>query len=160
MSLLAGRMAALGTENAFKLGEDIQRCLDRGMKVIKFNLGEPDSDSAAHINQVGKEQIDAGNSHYCDPSGILPFREAISSFIRETRGLEVPPSRIVVTPGAKPPISFTLMTYVNPGDEVIYPSPGLPDLRVVGEVRRCRRRCPCTSKRSGASHSVRRISLT
>ncbi len=126
MPLLAGRMAALGTENAFKLGEDIQICLDRGLDVVKFNLGEPDSDSAPHINQVGMAAIEAGNSHYCDPAGILPLRKAISRFIGETRGLDVDPKRIVVTPGAKPPISFTLMTYVDPGDEVIYPSPGFP----------------------------------
>ncbi len=126
MSLLADRIAALGTENAFKLGEDIQRCLDRGMDVIKFNLGEPDFDSAPHINRVGMEQIEAGNSHYCDPSGILPLRNAISRWVADTRGLDVDPARIVVTPGAKPPISFTLLTYVDPGDEVIYPSPGFP----------------------------------
>ncbi len=126
MSLLAGRIAALGTENAFKLGEDIQRCLDRGLDVVKFNLGEPDFDSAAHINRTGIEQIEAGNTHYCDPAGILPLRKAISNWIGATRGLDVDPSRIVVTPGAKPPISFTLLTYVDAGDEVIYPSPGFP----------------------------------
>jgi aspartate/methionine/tyrosine aminotransferase len=119
-------MAALGTENAFKLGEDIARCLDRGMEVVKFNLGEPDFDSAPHINQVAADEIAAGNSHYCDPSGILPFRKAIAAHIGHTRGLDVDPARIVVTPGAKPPISFSLMTYVDPGDEVIYPSPGFP----------------------------------
>ena len=109
MTLLAGRMAALGTENAFKLGEDIQICLDRGLDVVKFNLGEPDSDSAPHINRVGMAQIEAGNSHYCDPAGILPLRKAISRFIGETRGLDIDPKRIVVTAGAKPPISFTLL---------------------------------------------------
>ena len=125
-SPLAGRMASLGTENAFKLGEDIQRCLDRGLDIVKFNLGEPDFDSPGHINQVGIDQIAAGNSHYCDPAGILPFRKTISRFIGETRGLEVDPARIVVTSGAKPAISYTLMTYADPGDEVIYPSPGFP----------------------------------
>ena len=125
-SPLAGRIASLGTENAFKLGEDIQRCLKRGLDIVKFNLGEPDFDSAAHINQAGIDQIEAGNSHYCDPAGLLPFRESISRFIAETRGLEVDPDRIVVTSGAKPSISYTLMTYTDPGDEVIYPSPGFP----------------------------------
>ncbi len=123
---LASRIASLGTENAFKLGEDIQRCLERGLDIIRFNLGEPDFDSAGHINRVAIDQIEAGNSHYCDPAGILPLRKSISRFIEETRGLEVDPSRIVVTPGAKPSISYTLMTYVDPGDEVIYPSPGFP----------------------------------
>ncbi len=126
MSVLARRMAALGTENAFKLGEDIARVAARGMDVVKFNLGEPDFDSAPHINRVGMEQIEAGNSHYCDPAGIRPFREAIARHVEATRGLEVDPDRVVVTPGAKPPISYSFQTYVEPGDEVIYPSPGFP----------------------------------
>ena len=126
MALIAHRMEALGTENAFKLGVDIQRCLDRGMDVIKFNLGEPDFDSAEHINRAGIAQIEAGNSHYCDPQGIAPFRQAIARHISTTRGIDVDPGRVVVTSGAKPPIGFTMQTYVDPGDEVIYPSPGFP----------------------------------
>jgi len=126
MSLLARRMAALGTENAFKLGDDIQRCLDRGMEVIKFNLGEPDFDSAPHINQVGMREIEAGNSHYCNPAGLLSLRQAIAEHIGTTRGIEVTADRVVVTPGAKPPIGYSFLSYVNPGDEVIYPTPGFP----------------------------------
>ena len=126
MPLLAGRMTALGTENAFKLGEDIQRCTERGIDVIKFNLGEPDFDSAPHINAVGMREIEAGNSHYCDPAGILPLRQAICGHVEKTRGLAVTPDRVIVTPGAKPPIGYTMLTYVEPGDEVIYPSPGFP----------------------------------
>ncbi len=126
MPLLASRMAALGTENAFKLGVDIQRCLDRGRSVIKFNLGEPDFDSAPHINRAGIREIEAGNSHYCDPQGIMPLRRAIAHHVADTRGLDVDVSRIVVTPGAKPPIGYTMQVYVERGDEVIYPSPGFP----------------------------------
>jgi aspartate aminotransferase len=126
MSLLAQRIGALGTENAFKLGVDIQRVLDRGVDVVKLNLGEPDFDSAPHINRVGADQIMAGNSHYTDPQGILPFRTAIARHVTETRGIEVGPDRVVVTPGAKPPIGYTMQTYVDPGDEVVYPSPGFP----------------------------------
>ena len=126
MSLLAQRIASLGTENAFKLGVDIQRVLDRGVDVVKLNLGEPDFNTAPHINQAGIDQILAGNSHYADPQGILPFRQAIARHVSESRGIEVDPSRVVVTPGAKPPIGYTMQTYVDPGDEVIYPSPGFP----------------------------------
>ncbi|RMH17940.1 MAG: aminotransferase class I/II-fold pyridoxal phosphate-dependent enzyme [Acidobacteria bacterium] len=126
MALLAGRMATLGTENAFKLGEDIARAAARGVDVIRLNLGEPDFDSAPHINRVAIREIEAGNSHYCDPAGILPLRRAIARHLRDSRGLEVDPGRVVVTPGAKPPIGYTLLTHVDPGDEVIYPSPGFP----------------------------------
>jgi len=126
MALLASRMAALGTENAFKLGDDIRRVSERGVEVIKFNLGEPDFDSAPHVNRVAVRAIEAGNSHYCDPAGILPLRRAIAHHVSSTRGLDVDPDRVVVTPGAKPPIGYTLQSYVDPGDEVIYPSPGFP----------------------------------
>ncbi|MEL7061839.1 MAG: aminotransferase class I/II-fold pyridoxal phosphate-dependent enzyme [Acidobacteriota bacterium] len=126
MAPLAQRMVALGTENAFKLGEDIRLCADRGLDIVKLNLGEPDFDSAEHINRVGIREIEAGNSHYCDPAGLQPLREAICAHLETSRGLQIAPDRVVVTPGAKPPIGYTMMTYVDPGDEVIYPSPGFP----------------------------------
>jgi len=126
LSLIAQRMSHLGTENAFKLGDDIQRCVDRGMDVIRFNLGAPDFRSAPHLNRVASQALDAGNSGYCDPAGILPFREAIAAHVTRTRGVDVTPGRVIVTPGAKPPIGYTLQTYVDAGDEVIYPSPGFP----------------------------------
>ncbi len=126
MSLLAKRIETLGTENAFKLGVDIQRVLERGVDVVKLNLGEPDFNSAPHINEAAIAQIRAGNSHYTDPQGIPALREAVARHVTQTRGVEVGPDRVVVTPGAKPPIGYTMQTYVDPGDEVIYPSPGFP----------------------------------
>jgi aspartate aminotransferase len=126
MSLLARRIQTLGTENAFKLGVDIQRVLHRGVDVVKLNLGEPDFDSPSHVNEAAVEQIRAGNSHYCDPQGIVSLREAIARHVSATRRISVGPDRVVVTPGAKPPIGYTMQTYVDPGDEVIYPSPGFP----------------------------------
>ena len=126
MALIAHRMSRLGTENAFKLGDDIQRCVDRGMDVIRFNLGAPDFRSARHLNRVAMEALDAGRSSYCDPAGILPFRKAIAEHVTRTRGVDVTPGRVIVTPGAKPPIGYTLQTYVDAGDEVVYPTPGFP----------------------------------
>ncbi len=124
--VFASCIAALGTENAFKIGDDIRRCEESGIKVVKLNLGEPDFATAENICRIGMEQIDAGNTHYTDPQGIMPLRKAIARQVEETRGISVQPERVVVTTGAKPPISYTMMTYVEPGDEVIYPSPGFP----------------------------------
>ncbi|MFH1438166.1 MAG: aminotransferase class I/II-fold pyridoxal phosphate-dependent enzyme [Pseudomonadota bacterium] len=125
-SLIARRMGRLGTENAFKVGTDIAACVAAGMDVIKLNLGEPDFDSCDIINKRGIEEIGKGNSHYCDPQGLGPFRETIARQVSETRGVDVTPDRVVVTTGAKPPIFFSLTTFVNEGEEVIYPSPGFP----------------------------------
>lgn len=126
MVLFAKRVELLGTENAFKVGEDIRRVEASGQDVIRLNLGEPDFNSAENINLKAKQQIDKGNSHYTDPAGILALREAIAEQVGRTRGFSVNPDQVVVFPGAKPSISYTMLTYVNPGDEVIYPSPGFP----------------------------------
>ena len=126
MIAFADRIQLLGTENAFKLGDDIARCEQSGIKVIKLNLGEPDFDSAENINQAAIEHINNGNSHYTNPQGILPLRESIARQVFQSRGVKVDPQQIVVTTGGKPGISYTIMAYVNPGDEVIYPSPGFP----------------------------------
>ena len=126
MPVLAQRLADLGTENAFKVNDDIQVCLDRGMDVIRFNIGAPDFRSAPHLNRVAVAELEAGNSGYCDAAGIPAFREAIARHVSATRGIPVEPDRVVVTPGAKPPIGFSFQTYVDRGDEVVYPSPGFP----------------------------------
>jgi len=126
MTIWADRIGSLGTENAFKIGDDIRRCEATGMTVIRLNLGEPDFNSADNINGAAITEITRGNSHYTDPQGILPLRESIARQVSESRGVSVSPEQIVVTTGAKPSIAYTIMAYVNPGDEVIYPSPGFP----------------------------------
>jgi len=126
MTIWADRIGSLGTENAFKIGDDIRRCEATGMTVIRLNLGEPDFNSAANINGAAITEITRGNSHYTDPQGMLPLRESIARQVSESRGVSVSPEQIVVTTGAKPSIAYTIMAYVNPGDEVIYPSPGFP----------------------------------
>jgi aspartate/methionine/tyrosine aminotransferase len=125
-NLLSDRTQMLGTENAFKIGPYIREVEDAGHKVIKCNLGEPDFPLPKHIGDEVKRQIDLEQTHYVDPQGILPLRDAIAKQMSRTRGIEVTPDRVVVFPGAKPPIGFCQQTYCNAGDEVIYPSPGFP----------------------------------
>lgn len=126
MSLFADRTALIDTENAFKVGPYIARIEQAGHKVIKCNLGEPDFALPAHIREEVKRQIDNDLTHYCDPQGILPLREAVARHMSASRGVGVTPDRVVVFPGAKPPIGLCQQVYCNPGDEVIYPSPGFP----------------------------------
>lgn len=126
MSLFSDRTALIDTENAFKVGPYIAQIENAGHKVIKCNLGEPDFALPKHIREEVKRQIDNDLTHYCDPQGILPLRESIAKYMGESRGLDLTPDRVVVFPGAKPPIGFCQQTYCNPGDEIIYPSPGFP----------------------------------
>ena len=126
MSLIARRIARIGSENAFKIGPLIAEVESRGHRVIRCNLGEPDFELPAHIRDAVKQAIDDGMTHYVDPQGILPLREAVARHMSETRGIDVTPDRVVVFPGGKPAIGLCEEAYVDPGDEVIYPSPGYP----------------------------------
>lgn len=126
MTLYAKRVPLMDTENAFKVGPYIRLVEESGHRVIKCNLGEPDFALPTHIRDEIKSQLDKDNTHYCDPQGILPLRAAIARHIGQTRGLTISPDRVVVFPGAKPPIGLCQQTYVDVGDEVIYPSPGFP----------------------------------
>ncbi len=126
MPLLSRQFGQMGTENAFKIGEDIARARARGVHVIPFTVGEPDFDSAPHINEAGIAAIRRGDTHYCDPAGLPELREALAAYVSRTRGIEVTPDRVIVLAGAKPAIGYTMTAYLDPGDEVIYPNPGFP----------------------------------
>jgi aspartate aminotransferase len=126
MALLAARLASLGTENAFRVSDDVARCVARGVDVVRLNIGEPDFDTASYINEAAIAQLNAGNSHYTDPQGIAPLRTAVAAHIARTRSIPADAARVVVTTGGKPAIGYAIQAYVDPGDEVIYPSPGFP----------------------------------
>ncbi len=138
MNLFAERNSRIDSENAFKVGPHIVRVEKQNGEVIKLNLGEPDFAVPSHIKDEIKRQLDLDNTKYCDPKGLLSLREAISRQINQTRGLQTNPEQVVVFPGGKPPIGLAQQVYCNPGDEVIYPSPGFPIyelfIRYVGAV--------------------------
>ncbi len=126
MNLISDRTSLIATENAFKVGPYIAALENAGHKVIKCNLGEPDFPLPAHVRDEVKRQLDLDNVHYTDPQGILPLRKAVAKYIGEARGISITPEQVVVFPGGKPPIGLCQQTYCNPGDEIIYPSPGFP----------------------------------
>lgn len=126
MGLLSKRIGLIDTENAFKIGPYIKNIEDQGKSVIKCNLGEPDFPVPQFIKEEVKRQLDLDNTHYCDPQGVLSLRKTIAKQLSETRGIRATADRVVVFPGAKPPIGLTQQTYCDPGDEIVYPSPGFP----------------------------------
>jgi aspartate/methionine/tyrosine aminotransferase len=126
MGLFAERAGLIDTENAFKIGPLIRAIEEQGEEVIKCNLGEPDFPVPGFIKKEVKRQLDRDNTHYCDPQGIPSLRAAVAKHLAETRGIRATADRVVVFPGAKPPIGLCQQTYCDPGDEIIYPSPGFP----------------------------------
>jgi aspartate aminotransferase len=122
----AQRMEQLGTENAFEVLAVVNKLKAEGRDIISFAIGEPDFPTPANIRQAGTDAIADEKTHYSESQGILPLRQAIVDYISRTRGVAYTPENVVVTPGAKPIMFNTIMSVVNPGDEVLYPNPGFP----------------------------------
>ncbi|MBI2217858.1 MAG: pyridoxal phosphate-dependent aminotransferase [Candidatus Rokubacteria bacterium] len=122
----APRMSRLGTESAFEVLARARAIERRGREIVHLEIGEPDFDTPAHIKDAAKQALDAGATHYGPSAGLPELREAIAKHVSRTRGIAVSPEEVVVTPGAKPIMFFTIMTLVGHGDEVIYPNPGFP----------------------------------
>ena len=123
---LAGRMGRLGTETAFEVLVRARALEAQGRDVIHLEIGEPDFDTPANIVEAAVEALRRGETHYTPSAGIAPLREAIAEDVSRTRGIPVSPEEVVVTPGAKPIIFFSLLALAEAGDEVIYPNPGFP----------------------------------
>jgi aspartate aminotransferase len=122
----APSMSRLGTESAFEVLARARALERQGREIIHLEIGEPDFDTPAHIKEAAKQALDAGATHYGPSAGLAEVREAIAKHIAETRGVPVTPEEVVVTPGAKPIMFFTILALVAPGDEVLYPNPGFP----------------------------------
>ena len=123
---LAERMNALMGESAFQVLAEANKLEAQGKSVIHFEIGEPDFPTSRHVVEAGKKALEAGQTRYCNAQGLPSLREAIVEHVRTFKGLSTNPAEVVVAPGGKPIIFFTLCALVNPGDEVIYPDPGFP----------------------------------
>ena len=123
---LASRMSRLGTETAFEVLAQAKALEAQGKDIVHLEIGEPDFDTAGHIVEAAIQALQEGWHHYTPASGMPDLREAIAKEISVSRGIPVDPAEVVVTPGAKPIIFFSLLALVESGDEVIYPNPGFP----------------------------------
>ncbi|HVX29098.1 MAG TPA: pyridoxal phosphate-dependent aminotransferase [Nitrolancea sp.] len=123
---LADRMGRLGTESAFDVLVKAKALEAQGRSVVHLEIGEPDFDTPAHIIEAGVEALRSGQTHYTPAAGIPELRQAIADYIAQTRGVPCEAERVVVTPGGKPIMFFTILALVQAGDEVIYPDPGFP----------------------------------
>jgi aspartate aminotransferase len=123
---LARRMARLGTETAFEVLVKAKALEAQGRDIIHLEIGEPDFDTPGNIIEAGCDALRKGFTHYGPSAGMVELREAITQYVSETRRVTVTPDEVVVVPGGKPIIFFSILALAEDGDEIIYPNPGFP----------------------------------
>src|SRR3954447_14983136 len=123
---LAERMSRLGTETAFEVLNRARALERQGKDIIHLEIGEPDFDTPQNVIEAGVEAMRAGWTHYGPSAGYPDLRQAIADEVSRSRGVRVGPEEVVVVPGGKPIIFFSILALIDEGDEVIYPNPGFP----------------------------------
>src|ERR1700726_2261974 len=119
-------MLRLGTKTAFEVLVKAKSLEAKGRDVVHLEIGEPDFDTPANIVAAATEALHKGFTHYGPSAGLPQLRETIAQYISETRRVNVSPDEVVVVPGGKPVIFFSILALAEEGDEVIYPNPGFP----------------------------------
>jgi aspartate aminotransferase len=123
---LASRMSRLGTETAFEVLNRARQLEKQGKEIIHLEIGEPDFDTPANVIEAGVGALHKGWTHYGPAAGLPDLRQTIADYVSRTRGVPVSSEEVVVVPGGKPIIFFTILALIDAGDEVIYPNPGFP----------------------------------
>jgi aspartate/methionine/tyrosine aminotransferase len=119
-------MSRLGTETAFEVLNKARALERSGKNIIHLEIGEPDFDTPANIVEAGIDALREGWTHYGPSAGLPELRQAIAEDVSRSRGVKVASDEVVVVPGGKPIIFFTILALAEAGDEVIYPNPGFP----------------------------------
>jgi aspartate aminotransferase len=123
---LARRMSRLGTETAFEVLSKAKELERQGKSIIHLEIGEPDFDTPGNVVEAAVEALRGGWTHYGPSAGLPELRETIAAEVSRTRGVKVKSEEVVVVPGGKPIMFFTMLALIDEGDEVIYPNPGFP----------------------------------
>src|ERR1700745_2046778 len=123
---LPSRMSRLGTETAFEVLNKARALERQGKDIVHLEIGEPDFDTPSNVVEAAIDALHKGWTHYGPSAGLPELRQAIADYVSRTRKVQVAPEEVVVVPGGKPIIFFSILSLVDAGDEVIYPNPGFP----------------------------------
>jgi len=123
---LASRMSRLGTETAFEVLNKAKALERQGKEIVHLEIGEPDFNTPSNVVEAGIDALRKGWTHYGPSAGLPELRQTIAEYVSRTRKVPVTSDEVVVVPGGKPIIFFSILALVDDGDEVIYPNPGFP----------------------------------
>lgn len=124
---LASRLRALEKETSLEILARAKALEAEGREIIHLEIGEPDFDTAENIKQAAVKALRDGYTHYGPSVGLPEARDAVARYVSRDRGVDVTRDQVMIFPGAKIVILYTMLALLEPGDEVIYPNPGFPN---------------------------------
>ncbi len=116
-------------EGAIAVMGEARRLERAGKRILHFEIGQPDFPTPQHIKQAGIQAIEDGYTGYSVSGGIPELKQVLQDEIENTRGFRPSQNQILIMPGGKAGIYFTMIGTCVPGDEVIFPDPGFPTYR-------------------------------
>ena len=122
----ANRIDRLGTETAFAVSSEAAAWAAQGHKVYPFHLGDMNIPTPANVMEAAVRAMKDGKTGYCPNAGIPQLREILAADVGASRGVHYSLENVAIQPGGKPTIGKFFLALMNPGDEVLYPSPGYP----------------------------------
>lgn len=123
MTQVSDRLASLSPSATLAMSQKSGELKAQGIDVINLSVGEPDFNTPDHIKEAAKKAIDENYSRYSPVAGYPALRNAIAAKLKNENGLDYTAAQISCANGAKQSVCNTILTLVNPGDEVIIPAP-------------------------------------
>lgn len=123
MERISDRIKALAASQTLAMSQKSNELKAQGVDVINLSVGEPDFTTPEHIKEAAKRAIDDNFSFYSPVPGYMSLRKAIADKLSNENGLSFAPEQIVVGNGAKQALCNVILATVNPGDEVVIPTP-------------------------------------
>ena len=120
---ISDRIKGMAVSATLAMSQKSSELRAAGIDVINLSVGEPDFNTPEHIKEAAKKAIDENYTHYPPVPGYMDLRKAIAEKLRAENGVEFDPSQIVVSAGAKHSLSNVIFALINPGDEVVIPTP-------------------------------------
>ena len=123
---LSTRMSLLDTESAFQILARARALEAQGRSIIHMEIGQPDFPTPANIRDAAYRAMNEGFTGYTPTPGLPEARLAIAEYVEKYKGVKSSLENVIIAPGGKPIMFYTMLMLVEPGDEVIYPNPSFP----------------------------------
>ena len=134
--LIADRLTKISPSQTIAISSKARALKAAGRDVISLSAGEPDFDTPDNIKQAAIRAIESGETKYTDVAGTPALRRAVAAKFKRDSGIEYAPEEIIISTGGKQVIYNAMVATLNPGDEVVIPSPcwvSYPDIVALAE---------------------------